>query len=356
MSLLYSKFTVRDVVLKNRIVMSPMCQYSAVDGFANDWHLVHLGSRAVGGAGLVIAEATAVNPEGRISPEDLGIWSDAHIEPLMRITEFIKKQGAVCGIQLAHAGRKASTTSPWNGHKQLTTENGGWQTYAPSAIPFNPDDMVPEAMSLDEIKTVIGDFVKAAERAVAAGFKIIEIHAAHGYLLNQFFSPLTNKRDDNYGGSFENRSRLLLEITEKLRSVIPAGMPIFVRLSAEEWAEGGNSIDDNIELAKLLKLKAADLIDSSSGGVVREQKIPVGPGYQVPLAEKIKKEVGIPTGAVGLITTVEQAEEVLQQEQADLIFLGRELLRSPYFALEQAAALQENVDWPKQYERAKPKN
>ncbi len=356
MSLLYSPFTLRNLTFKNRIVMSPMCQYSSRDGYTNDWHLVHLGSRAVGGAGLIITEAAAVNAAGRISPEDLGIWKDEHIEPLKRITDFIKKQRAVCGIQLAHAGRKASTTSPWNGHHQLTDVNGGWQTYAPSAIAFNDADKAPLEMSLQNIQNVILDFIKAAERSVAAGFELIEIHAAHGYLLNQFFSPLTNKRKDNYGGSFENRSRLVLEITEKIRAVIPEGMLLFLRLSAEEWAEGGNTIKDNIELAKLLKLKGADLIDCSSGGVVKEQKIPVGAGYQVPLAHKIKAEADIPTGAVGLITSAEQAEEILQKGKADLIFLGRELLGNPYFALQEAPILHEEVVWPKQYERAKPKN
>lgn len=333
-----------------------MCQYSAEDGFANDWHLVHLGSRAVGGAGLIITEAAAVNAAGRISPEDLGIWKDEHIEPLKRITDFIKKQNAVCGIQLAHAGRKASTTSPWKGHAQITAENGGWQTVAPSAIPFNETDSAPEELSVAEINKVIDDFVKAAKRSVAAGFEVIEIHAAHGYLINQFFSPLTNKRQDNYGGSFENRARLLLEITEKIRAIIPDGMPLFVRLSAEEWATGGNTIEDNIQLAKLLKAKGADLIDCSSGGVVKEQKIPVGPGYQVPLSYKIKTEAAMSTGAVGLITSAAQAEQILQEGKADLIFLGRELLRSPYFTLEEAPTLNENIKWPVQYERAKPRD
>ena len=356
MSLLYSPFTLRNLTFKNRIVMSPMCQYSAVDGFANDWHLVHLGSRAVGGAGLIITEAAAVNAAGRISPEDLGIWKDEHIEPLKRITEFIKKQGAVCGIQLAHAGRKASTTSPWNGHAQITEANGGWQTVAPSAIPFNETDVAPEELTVSDINNAIVDFVKAAKRSVTAGFDMIEIHAAHGYLINQFFSPLTNKRQDNYGGSFENRSRLVLEITEKIREVIPEGMPLLVRLSAEEWATGGNTIEDNVQLSKLLKEKGADLIDCSSGGVVKEQKIPVGPGYQVPLAHKIKTEAAIPTGAVGLITSAGQAEQILQEGKADLIFLGRELLRNPYFTLQEAPALDENIKWPVQYERAKPRD
>lgn len=355
MSILYSSFNLKNVTFKNRIVMSPMCQYSSVNGFANDWHLVHLGSRAIGGAGLIITEAAAVNAAGRISPDDLGIWDDKHIVPLQRITNFIKRQGTVTGIQLAHAGRKASTSSPWKGHKQLTTENGGWQTYAPSPIAFNDTDIAPIEMSLQDIQNVMDDFAIAAKRSVAAGFDVIEIHAAHGYLLNQFFSPLTNKRQDNYGGSFENRASMLLEITQKIRAVIPEEMPLFVRLSAEEWAEGGNTIEDNIKLSKLLKLKGADLIDCSSGGVVKEQKIPVAPGYQVPLAAKIKSEAVIPTGAVGLITAAGQAEKILQDGKADLIFFGRELLRSPYFALQEATNLQEGIEWPKQYERARPR-
>jgi 2,4-dienoyl-CoA reductase-like NADH-dependent reductase (Old Yellow Enzyme family) len=310
----------------------------------------------VGGAGLIIAEATAVNPAGRISLEDLGIWNDEHIEPLKRITDFIKKQGAVCGIQLAHAGRKASTSSPWKGHKQLKIAEGGWQTNAPSPLPFNEDDSIPKEMSVDEINEVTEDFVNAAIRSIAAGFQVIEIHAAHGYLLNQFFSPLTNERKDNYGGSFENRARLLLEIIEKIRAIIPEDMPLLVRLSVEEWAPGGNTVVENIKLAKLLKLKGADLIDCSSGGVVKHQKIPVSVGYQVPFAQKIKQEAEMPTAAVGLITTADQAEAILQEGKADLIFFGRELLRNPYFALQHAPEFQEAVDWPKQYERAIPRN
>ncbi|HKL71036.1 MAG TPA: NADH:flavin oxidoreductase/NADH oxidase [Marinilabiliaceae bacterium] len=351
---LYSPFTLRGLKLSNRIVVSPMCQYSSENGMANDWHLVHLGSRAVGGAGLVFTEAVAVTPEGRISPSDLGIWLDEHIEPLKRITSFIKSQGVSSGIQLAHAGRKASTLPLWEGGKQLNPNKGGWQTVAPTAIAFYEDDVAPVELSVQEIQDIISSFVHAAKRSVSAGFDVIEIHAAHGYLLNQFISPLTNKREDKYGGSFENRTRLLIEVTKGIRSLLPETMPLFVRISAEEWAAGGHTLKESVEVAKLLKANGADLIDCSSGGVVKEQKVSATVNYQVPFAEKIKKEVGIATGAVGLITDAHQAEDILKKGQADLIFIGREMLRNPYFPLLESEKLKTNLAWPKQYERGKP--
>ncbi|MGV8964421.1 MAG: NADPH dehydrogenase NamA [Candidatus Saccharimonadaceae bacterium] len=353
-SLLYSPFRLRGLTLPNRIVVSPMCQYSSKDGMANDWHLVHLGSRAVGGAGLVFTEAAAVSPEGRISPDDLGIWFNDHIEPLKRITAFIHSQGSKSGIQLAHAGRKASTAPPWDGNHQVSANNRGWQTVAPSPIPFNDEDIAPKELIKDEIKKVIESFINAAKRSVEARFDVIEIHAAHGYLLNQFLSPLTNKRSDEYGGSFENRARLLMEVTEAIRNVIPNEMPLFVRISAEEWAQGGHTVEDSVEVAKLLKENGADLVDCSSGAVVKGQHIKVGKNYQVPFAAQIKKEAKISTGAIGLITDVGQAEEILKNGKADLIFMGREMLRNPYFALIEADKLGEEINWPKQYRRGKP--
>ena len=353
-SLLYSPLKLKGLTLHNRIVVSPMCQYSSEDGMANDWHLVHLGSRAVGGAALIMTEAAAVLPEGRISPHDLGIWDHKHIEPLKRITDFIRKQGAKSAIQLAHAGRKASTAPPWEGRYQVDASNNGWQTVAPSPIPFNEEDNVPRALTLDDINQVVEAFAVAAKRSVEAGFDTIEIHAAHGYLINQFLSPLTNKRTDEYGGSFENRVRLLLEVTEAIRKIIPDEMPLFVRISAHEWAEGGHTIEDSVKVVKLLKEKGVDLIDCSSGAVVRGQKIKVEKNYQVPFAAQIKKEANIATGAVGLITHSEDAEEILQKEKADLIFIGREMLRNPYFGLMEADKLGENIEWPNQYKRGKP--
>lgn len=331
-----------------------MCQYSATDGFANDWHLVHLGSRAVGGAALVLTEATAVSPEGRISPEDLGIWSDAHMEKLRQITGFIHQQQAFAGIQLAHAGRKASTTAPWKGNLALRPEEGGWVTVAPSAIPYRESDPVPVALDTEGIQKVIDDFRQAARRAVNAGFDVIELHAAHGYLLHEFLSPLSNSRDDAYGGTFENRVRLLLEVVAAVRSVIEAGMPLFVRISATDWAEGGWDIEQSVRLAALLRKKAVDLIDVSSGALATGVRIPVHPGYQVPLATRIKEETGILTGAVGLITTAEQAEAILIEGKADAIFMARELLRDPYFPLHAATALGVDAPYLPQYERAKP--
>lgn len=353
-SLLFTPLTIKSVTLKNRIVVSPMCQYSSVDGFANDWHLVHLGSRAVGGASLLIAEATSISPEGRISPEDLGIWKDEHIEKLKQITTFIKGQGAVPGVQLAHAGRKASTYPAWKGRGQVPENEGGWQPLSASDIPFHHSEKAPLALDADGIQKVISDFGKAAKRALDAGFKVIELHAAHGYLIHQFFSPLSNVRTDAYGGSFENRVRILIEIIDEVQKVWPTELPLFVRISATDWAENGWDEDQSVQLVKILQTKGVDLIDVSSGGLASHQKITVGPSYQVPFSAKIRKETGALTGAVGLITEAKQSEEILQNGEADLIIMARELLRDPYFPLHAAHALGEDITWPIQYDRAKP--
>lgn len=353
MPLLFSPFTIKHITLKNRIVVSPMCQYSSVDGFANDWHLVHLGSRAVGGAAAIITEATAVSPEGRISPDDLGIWKDEHIEKLKQITTFIKAQGSVAAIQLAHAGRKASTRSEWKGGGNIPSAEGGWQAVSASAIAFNEGYTAPLALDKQGIEKVIKDFVNAAQRALHAGFDIIEIHAAHGYLIHQFLSPLSNRRTDNYGGSFENRIRLLLEIIEAVQKVWPAHLPLWVRISATDWVEGGWNIDEAVQLAGILKEKAVDLIDVSSGGLVPGAKIPVAPAYQVPFAARIKKQTGIATGAVGIITEAQQAEDILESSDADIIIMGREMLRDPYFPMHAAKQLGYDFTWPVQYRRAK---
>ena len=350
---LFAPLTLKSVTLKNRIVVSPMCQYSSTDGFANDWHLVHLGSRAVGGAGLVITEATAVVPEGRISPDDLGIWKDEHIAGLKRITTFIEQYNAVAGIQLAHAGRKASFNSSWKGGQQLKTKEGGWQTVAPSPIPFNESDMVPHEMTIAEIEQSVLTFGHAARRAKEAGFKLIEIHGAHGYLVNEFLSPISNHRTDEYGGSFENRCRFLMNIIDAIKKEWPENLPLLVRISSTDWTEGGWTIDDSVRLAQELKTKSIDLIDCSSGGNVPKAKIPVGPGYQVPFAAQVKKEAGIMTGAVGMIDNAKQAEEILEKGEADLILLAREFLRDPYFPLHASKALQHDLEWPVQYQRAK---
>ena len=353
MSKLFSPLTIKSVILKNRLVVSPMCQYSSQEGFANDWHLVHLGSRAVGGAALVIAEATAVSPEGRITAADLGLWTDEHIQRLQRITEFISHNGSVAGIQLAHAGRKASTLPPWEGGTYVKQSEGGWQTFAPSAIAFREADELPAALTELQIRQVVIDFAAAAERAVEAGFKVLEIHAAHGYLVHQFLSPLSNERNDRYGGSFENRIRLLIEILQAVQKVWPDDLPIFVRISATDWAEGGWDLDQSVRLSRILKEEGVDLIDCSSGGLVPYAKINVGPGYQVQFSERVKHDAGIRTGAVGLITGAEQAESILQSEKADVIILARQLLRDPYFPLHAAKVLGEDIQWPLQYERAK---
>lgn len=355
MAALFEPLTIRNLTLKNRIVVSPMCEYSSIDGFANDWHLVHLGSRAVGGAGLIITEATAVSPEGRITPDDLGIWKDEHVNMLKRIVAFIDAHGSVAGIQLAHAGRKASHSSPWKGGAQIPIAEGGWLCVAPSAIPFKEGTEAPKEMDKADISKVTNDFVAAAKRALQVGFKVAEIHAAHGYLLHEFLSPLSNKRTDDYGCSFDNRIRFVVEISEAVRKVWPADLPLFVRISASDWTDGGWTIEDSVALAKVLQSKGVDLIDCSSGGNVPKAKIEVGPGYQVPFAAQIKKEAGISTGAVGMITEAKQAEEILTSGKADVIIMAREMLRDPYFALHAATTLGVDVKWPVQYERAKPK-
>jgi 2,4-dienoyl-CoA reductase-like NADH-dependent reductase (Old Yellow Enzyme family) len=331
-----------------------MCQYSAEDGFANDWHLVHLGSRAVGGAGLVIAEASAVVAEGRISNRDLGIWKDEHIPTLARIAAFLHAQGARAGIQLAHAGRKGGVTAPFTGERLLTAEEGGWTPVAPSAIAFSPKLAVPQALEQAGIEAVIAAFAEGARRALRAGFDLIEIHAAHGYLLHEFLSPLANQRTDAYGGSFENRARLLLQVTDAVRSAWPAHLPLWVRISATDWAEGGWTIDDSVALARWLREREVDLIDVSSGGMVPHAQIPVAPGYQVPFAARIRAEAGIPTAAVGMITEPTQANRIIAEGAADMVLLAREMLRDPYWAVHAAAALSEPTSWPQQYLRAAP--
>ena len=351
--MLFDPLEIRTIRFKNRIAISPMCQYSSIDGFANDWHLVHLGSRATGGAALVMQEATAVSPEGRISPDDMGLWKDSQIETLQRITDFIKKQGSVPGIQLAHAGRKASTTPPWTGGKVLNSAEGGWIPQAPSAIPFREGGLVPAAMSNANILQLRKDFLSAARRALEAGFEVVEIHGAHGYLINSFLSPLSNHRQDEYGGSFENRTRLLKEIVRDIRTAWPEKFPLFLRISATDYAAGGWDIDASVQLAKELKELGIDLIDSSSGGLVPNVHIPLAAGYQVPFAEKIRKEAGIMTGAVGLITSATQANEIISSGKADLILIARESLRNPNFPLTAAKQLGVEIEWPLQYLRAK---
>jgi 2,4-dienoyl-CoA reductase-like NADH-dependent reductase (Old Yellow Enzyme family) len=353
MSKLFSPLLIKDVVFKNRIVVSPMCQYSAVDGFANDWHLVHLGSRSVGGASLIIQEATAVSPEGRITPSDAGLYKEEHIEKWQNIVSFIHQQGAVAGIQLAHAGRKASCAIPWQGGKQLTQKDGGWQTVAPSSFAFNSEDIAPIGLDSEGIQKIVDDFKIAAQRSFRVGYKVLEIHAAHGYLIHQFLSPLSNHRTDNYGGTFENRIRLLLEVVEGVQTQWPKNLPLFVRISATDWVDKGWNISEAVRLSAILKKAGVDLIDCSSGGLVPYAKIPWGPGYQVDFAAKIKKETGILTGAVGMITRVDQAESILKKEEADLILMARESLREPYFPLKAAAQLGDEIAWPVQYTRAK---
>ncbi len=352
-SQLFSPLAIKSIVLKNRIAISPMCQYSATDGFANDWHLVHLGSRASGGAGLIIQEATAVSPEARISPQDLGLWKDEQIEKMQQINRFIVSQNAVPGIQLAHAGRKASVSAPWNGNKKLDESQGGWETVAPSAIGYHSNEKAPITLDKIGIQKVISDFKSATKRVVQAGYQVLEIHGAHGYLLHQFLSPLSNFRTDEYGGSFENRIRLTLEVVDAVQSEWPKDLPLFVRISATDWADGGWNVDESVALTKILKQKGVDLIDASSGGLVPHQKIPLGPNYQVPFAEKIKKDTGILTGAVGLITEAIQAEEIIAGGKADLVLFARESLRNPNLGLTFAHELQATIQWPKQYERAK---
>jgi len=352
---LFTPLEIRGVTLRNRIAVSPMCQYSSVEGAANDWHLVHLGSRAVGGAGLVFVEATAVTRDGRISPGDMGIWDESHVEPLARIARFVREAGAVPGIQLAHAGRKASTASPFDGGGSLkTADRGAWETVAPSAIPFAEGDPVPHSLSGAEINEIAGSFESAARRAIRAGFRTIEIHAAHGYLLHEFLSPLSNRRTDAYGGALENRLRLTVEVASRIRGAIPDDVPLFLRVSATDWAEGGWEIEQTIALARELKSAGVDLIDCSSGGLVPHAVVPAAPGYQVPFAEAVRRKAGIRTGAVGLITGVEQANEIISSGKADIVLMAREMLREPYWALKASRAMGVDIRWPKQYERAAP--
>ncbi len=354
MPTLLDALPVRGLTLGNRIIVSPMCQYSSDDGFATDWHLVHLGSRAVGGAAVVFTEATAVTAEGRISPEDLGLWKDAHVEPLARIVRFIHGQGSHAGIQLAHAGRKASTYRPWAGATgSVPPPAGGWTALAPSAVAFE-GYALPQALTESGIREVVRGFAGAARRAREAGFRIVEIHAAHGYLLHQFLSPLSNRRDDRYGGSFENRTRLVREVVEAVRGEWPERLPLFVRISATDWVEGGWDVEQSVALARLLRPLGVDLVDCSSGGLVAHAKVPVAPGYQVPFAERIRREAGILTGAVGLITSASQADEIVRSGRADAVLLARQFLREPYWPLSAAAALGQPGSWPAQYLRAAP--
>jgi 2,4-dienoyl-CoA reductase-like NADH-dependent reductase (Old Yellow Enzyme family) len=352
--MLFDKLKIRDITFRNRIVVSPMCQYSSEDGFAADWHLVHLGSRAVGGAGLIITEATAVEARGRISPHDLGIWKDDHIPMLQRITTFIEAQGALAGMQLAHSGRKGSTYRPWEGDSLADEHHGGWKpVVAPSAIAFSPNHAVPEALTVPQIAETVNSFAKAAQRAFEAGFKVIEIHAAHGYLIHEFLSPVANKRSDDYGGPFKNRIRMALEIVRAVRRVWPERYPVFVRISATDWLEPeGWDLEQSLELARILKTEGVDLIDCSSGNIVPDAKIPAGPGYQVVFAERIRKETGIMTGALGLIVSPQQAETIIRTGQADVVVIARQFLRDPYWPLHAAAELKEQIGWPVQYNRA----
>ena len=349
---LFSPLALRDVHLRNRIAVSPMCQYSSEDGFAADWHLVHLGSRAAGGAGLVMMEASAVEARGRISPQDHGIWKDEHIEFLARIASFVSAQGAAAGIQIAHAGRKASTRRPWEGGGTISVAEGGWRPVAPSPIPFRPEDDPPGELSKAEIQSVAAAFAAAAGRGLRAGFQVLEIHGAHGYLIHEFLSPLSNRRTDEYGGPFENRIRFALEVVAAVRAVWPARLPLFLRLSCTDWVEGGWTIDESVELSRMVKERGVDLVDCSSGGTSLQQKIPTTPGYQVPFAERIRREAGIAAGAVGLITTPRQADEIVRSGKADLVLMAREFLRDPYFPLRAAKSLGVEVRGPAQYLRA----
>ncbi len=351
--LLFEPLKLRDVTLRNRIIVSPMCEYSSTDGFANDWHLVHLGSRAVGGAGAVLTEATAVTADGRISAADLGIYDDRHVEMLTRIFHFVEAHGAVPGMQLAHAGRKASTSEPWKGGTPVAVADGGWTPiWAPSAVAFRDGWQVPREMTEADIHGVVEAFATATRRLAAAGGRIAEIHAAHGYLLHEFLSPLSNQRTDRYGGSFENRTRIVREVVDAVRGAWPERLPLFVRISSTDWVDGGWTIEDSIALARQVKDRGVDLVDCSTGGNAAHAKIPIGPGYQVPFAERVRRDAGIPTGAVGLITEPAQAEEILQRGQADAIIIARQLLRDPYFPLHAAQALGVTPPVPNQYLRA----
>jgi 2,4-dienoyl-CoA reductase-like NADH-dependent reductase (Old Yellow Enzyme family) len=350
---LFDPLKLRSVQLRNRIGVAPMCQYSAVEGRANDWHLVHLGARAAGGAGLVLVEATAVEARGRISPSDLGLWEDAQVEPLARIVRFVEGQGAAAGVQLAHAGRKGSSAVPWEGGGPVPAAAGGWQVVAPSPLAFADGWPAPAALDAGGIGGVVEAFAAAARRARAAGFRVVEVHAAHGYLLHQFLSPLSNRRGDGYGGSFENRTRLVREVVTAVRSAWPDELPVLVRLSATDWTPGGWDVEQSVELARALRPLGVDLVDVSSGGNVATAKVPVGPGYQAAFAERIRREAAVPTAAVGLITTPEQADHVIRSGQADVVLLARELLRDPHFPLRAARVLGHDGPWPRQYLRAR---
>ncbi len=353
MSRLFSPLKLRGVEFRNRVFVSPMCQYSSEGGMPTDWHFVHLGSRAVGGAGLVLVEATAVSPEGRISPGDSGLWSDAHAEAFQRITHFVTEQGAVAGVQLAHAGRKASTDAPWHGGGGVADDAGGWQPVAPGPEPFSDKTRTPRALSIEEIEQVVSDFRASAERALSAGFSVVELHAAHGYLMHEFLSPLVNRRSDDYGGSLENRMRFPLAVARAVRDVWPERLPLFVRISASDWVDGGWDVEQSIELARRLHDVGVDLVDCSSGGAVPGARIPVGPGYQVPLSQAVRQGADIATGAVGMITEPVQAEQIVATGQADAVLLARELLRNPYWPLSAAHELGAEVQWPAQYLRAR---
>lgn len=353
---LFESLRIRSVEFPHRILVSPMCQYSSRDGFAQEWHLVHLGSRAVGRAAAVMAEATAVTADGRISPADLGLWSDAHAEPLRHIFAFVAQQGAIPGIQLAHAGRKASTSEPWKGGKPLSPQEGGWTPiFAPSPIAFAEGYQDPRALTVAEIASIVAAFAAAAERAEAAGAKVVEIHAAHGYLLHSFLSPLSNLRTDDYGGTFGNRTRMVREVVTAVRKVWPERYPLFVRISATDWVEGGWTVADSVALAKMLEPLGVDLFDCSSGGNVAGARMPLGPGYQVAFAEQVRREAGVLTGAVGMITDAAQADQIIRTGQADVVFLARQFLREPYWPLLAARSLGHDIQWPQQYERAKLK-
>jgi 2,4-dienoyl-CoA reductase-like NADH-dependent reductase (Old Yellow Enzyme family) len=349
---LFSPFKLRDLTLKNRVVVSPMCMYSSQDGYANDFHLTHLGGLALGGSALVLTEATAVSPEGRISPEDLGLWSDDHIVNLGQIADFVHAQKALIGTQLAHAGRKASTFAPWRGHGGVSPDQGGWEVLGPDSNPYSGNYPQPRAMTTEDIQKVISDFMAATRRAMIAGFDVVEVHAAHGYLLHQFLSPLSNTRTDEYGGSFENRARLTVEVSRAVRRIFPDHQPVFVRISATDWVEGGWNAEESVQLAKLLKDEGIDVLDVSSGGLSPAQQISVGPGYQAPFAEQIRRESGIATMAVGMITDAQQAETLLEAGQADLVALARELLRDPRWPQRAAHELGSRIEVPEQYARA----
>jgi 2,4-dienoyl-CoA reductase-like NADH-dependent reductase (Old Yellow Enzyme family) len=353
---LFDPLKIRGITFPNRIAVSPMCEFSSVDGYASDWHLVHLGSRAVGGAAVVFTEATAVTAEGRISPVDLGIWKDGHIEMLARITRFLASQGCLAGVQLAHAGRKGSTAAPWEGMGPVDPSKGGWIPIGPSPVPFSEKHVVPREMTEADIRGVVQAFVEAAKSSLEAGFQVAEIHAAHGYLLQQFLSPLSNRRTDRYGGTFDNRIRMLCEVVVAVRTVWPERLPLFVRISATDWDERGWTVEESVELAKRLSPLGVDLIDCSSAGNIPQPHIPFGSGYQTAMADRIRRESGVMTGAVGMITSAAQAEHIVFTGQADMVLIAREMLRDPYFPLRAARELEQTIAWPKQYIRSAPKD